>query len=328
MPIDPAKSKIVTQWKYDPSPLIACRMDPKGRFVFTTAEDNTIQRWELPSGNKLAFTAHDSWVFSLAFSPDAETLYSGGGDGRLVWWSTAAGQPTPIRRVDAHQGWIRQIAVSPDGKLVATVGNDQKVKLWNAADGMLIREQAGHENQVYSTLFHPQGTWLLSGDLLGFVKQWDVASGSLVRSFEAKDLHSYNGGQGVHFGGVRTLAISRDAKMLACGGLFKAENPLGAVHEPLVVVFDWESQKIVQSQVAEGVKGSLWRALYHPDGFLIGVSGGSSGGFLHFWKVENPKEAHRFALPNVARDMDLAADGSQVVTTHYDRHVRITALIA
>lgn len=325
MPADPTKAKVVSQWKHE-SPLIACRIDPKGRFVVTTAEDNGLQRWDLPGGNKLAFAAHDSWVFSLAFTPDGETLVSGGGDGRLIWWNNLAAQPTVVRKVDAHLGWIRQIAVSPDGKLLASAGNDQKVKIWNIADGALVKEFVGHENQVYSTLFHPQGASLLSGDLLGFVRQWDVATGMAARTFEAKDLHSYNGGQGVHFGGIRAMAFNRDAKLLACGGLFKAENPLGAVHEPLAVVFDWESLKVVQSHVAEGMKGSLWRLLYHPDGFLMGVSGGSSGGFLIFWKPENPKEFHRFALPNVARDMDLHPDGLQVATTHYDRHLRISTL--
>src|SRR6185437_13782127 len=98
------------------------------------------------------------------------------------------------------------------------------VKLWNFADGSLLRTMTGHEDQIYSVLFHPQGQFLLSGDLLGIVFQWDVANGSLVRKFEAKDLHSYNGGQQVHFGGVRTMALSLDGKFLACGGLYKGEN--------------------------------------------------------------------------------------------------------
>src|SRR5262245_3473778 len=112
--LDPTKSKVVSQWKHE-SPLIDCRIDPKARYVMTSAEDNTIQRWDLPSGNKVSFSAHDSWVFCLGFSPDGETMYSGGGDGKLVWWPTSAAQPAPIRKVDAHQGWVRQLAVSPDG---------------------------------------------------------------------------------------------------------------------------------------------------------------------------------------------------------------------
>lgn len=322
MPLDPSKTQIASQWPYT-SPLIACRLDPQGRYVFTSAEDNTVQRWELANGNKVVFTAHDSWVFALGVTPDAGTLLTGGGDGRLVWWPVAAEKPEPLRRIDAHQGWIRQLALSADGKFVATAGNDHKVKLWSVADGTLVREFAGHENQVYSVLFHPSGTALVSGDLLGLVRHWDPATGSQLRQFEAKDLHSYNGGQGVHFGGIRALAWSGDGKQLGCGGLHKAENPLGAVHEPLFVLFDWESQQVLGTHVAEGVKGSLWRLVVHPDGFWIGASGGSSGGFLHFWKAGTSKEAHRFALPNLARDLDLSADRTQFVTVHYDKHVRL-----
>ncbi|MFO0819673.1 MAG: hypothetical protein U1A77_17125 [Pirellulales bacterium] len=322
MPIDPAKTKIDSQWAHT-SPLIACRFDPLGRFVFTSAEDNTIQRWELTKGEKTAWGGHDSWVFALGVTPDGATLISGGGDGRLIWWNAADAKPEAVRRVDAHQGWIRQLSISADGQAVATAGNDQKVRLWKVADGALLREFHGHENQVYSVLFHPAGTWVLSGDLLGFVRQWDVSTGASARQFEAKDLHSYNGGQGVHFGGIRAIALSRDGKQMACGGLHKAENPLGAVHEPLMVIFDWESQKVVQSCVADGAKGSLWRLVQHPEGLWIGASGGSSGGFLHFWKSDQAKESHRFQLPNLARDFDLNADSSRFATTHYDKHLRI-----
>ena len=327
MPTDPAQSHVTQQWPYT-SPLIACRFDPKQRYVFSTAEDNQIQRWTIPSGEKITFTAHDSWVFSLEPTSDGETLLSGGGDGRLVWWPAAAEKPQPQRVVDAHHGWIRALAISPDGKTVATVGNDKLVKLWNFADGALLRTMTGHEDQVYSVIFHPQGQYLLSGDLLGFVCQWDLTNGSLVRKFEAKELHSYNGGQQVHFGGVRTMALSLDGKFLACGGLYKGENPLGAVLEPLVMVFEWESQKLAVSQTAEGLKGPLWRIQYHPDGYLIGACGGSSGGFLLFWKLDQPKEFHRLKLPAMVRDSDLSSDKMQVATIYADKHLRITRLEA
>ena len=61
-------------------------------------------------------------------------------------------------------------------------------------------------------------------------------------SFDAKALHTYEGGQQVDFGGVRGLAISGDGGSVAGGGLHKATNPPGAVHEPLVLVFDGKSR--------------------------------------------------------------------------------------
>ncbi len=327
MTADPKQTHVAVQWKHD-SPLMNCRFDPQGRFVFATAEDMTIQRWELYSGTKVGFGAHDSWAHGIALLPDGETLITGGCDGQLIWWPAAAEMPEPTRKIDAHNGWIRFVSVSPDGKLLATAGNDNLVKLWTAEDGTLVRELAGHEKDVYSTLFHPDGEILLSGDLAGQVKQWEVVSGNLVRTFDAKALHTYNGGQRVDYGGVRSMSISPDRTQLACGGLHKASNPLGAVNEPLVMRFEWDSQKLLKSHVGEGVKGVVWRTLFHPDGFLVAASGGSGGGFLLFWNADADKEFHKLKLPNTARDVALHPDGIQLATTHHDRHLRISKMAA
>jgi WD40 repeat protein len=199
------------------------------------------------------------------------------------------------------------------------------VKIWNVADGSLVRELVGHESHLYSVLFHPGGEFLLSGDLKGVVRQWSVGTGETVRTFDAKALHTYEGGQQVDFGGVRALSVSPDGKHLACGGLHKASNPLGAVHEPLVLLFEWESQKLAQSHVAEGLNGVIWRAMHAAD-FLVGVSGGSGGGVLLFWRPDQPKEFHRFALPQLPRDGDLHPDGLQLATACYDSKLRICRL--
>lgn len=325
--VDPKQAKVVAQWKHE-RPLIDCRFDPLGRFLVSCSEDFTLQRWALDSGEKVTLSGHQSWPRSLAFTPDGETLFSAGSDEQLLWWSVGDAQPQVGRAVEAaHRGWIRSVSVSPDGRLLASGGNDLMVRLWNTADGTPVRELKGHSKQVYTTLFHPDGQSLLSGDLGGQVHQWDLASGELLHTFEAKDLHTYNKGQGVDYGGVRSLALSPDTTRLACSGLHKATNPLGAVNEPLVMVFDMESRKLVRSHQAEGVRGAGWRTLYHPDGFLIGVSGGSGGGFLLFWKPEEEKEFHKLKLPNTARGMDLHPDGTRVATAHHDGHVRITSLV-
>ena len=324
---DPSETHITTQWKVD-SPLIACRFDPQARFVFASAQDNSVLRWDLADGRRVVMRGHDSWVRTIAFSPGGEQVITGGCDGRLIWWSTGAENPEPLRTVDAHQGWIRAACSSPDASLLATGGNDQLVKVWNATDGTLVAELSGHEKDVFSVLFHDDGTQLLSGDLAGQVHQWEVASGKLERTFDAKQLTTYHSGQRVDFGGVRTLAMSRDGKYLACGGLHKATNPLGAVHEPLILLYEWDSQKLVQSFIAEGLKGVIWRAQFHAKQFLCAALGGNSGGFLLFWKADQPKDFHRLKLPHLARDLDMHPDGIQLATTHYDRHLRISRMTA
>jgi WD40 repeat protein len=298
--------------------------------VFCGSEDAAVERFNLADGARTVINGgHQTWVRAIAWSKDGSFAISGGCDGKITWWESTAAEPKPIRTIDAHKGWIRSLDVSPDGTLLVSGGNDNIVRLWNITDGSLIRELIGHPRHVYSVAFHPQGEFVLSGDLMGDLKQWETATGKEVRAFDATPLHSYNGGQQVDFGGIRALAVSPDGKWLVAGGLYKATNPLGAVHEPLVLLYDWETQKLEKQLIAEGVtQGVIWRLRWLSDGSIMGLSGGGSGGFLLFWKPETEKDYHRFKLPNLARDMDLHPDGLQVATAHYDRNLRITRLAA
>lgn len=326
---DPKQAHVVSQWAHD-RPLNASRFDPQGRYVFCGSQDDLVERFQLSDGAKTVMAGgHQTWVRSLAFTSDGAFTVSGGCDGKLTWWDTTAAEPKPVRSLDAHKGWIRSLSVSPDGKLLASGANDKIIRLWNIADGTLVRELVGHERDVYCVQFHPSGEFLLSGDLMGSLRQWSVADGKEIGAFDATPLHSYNGGQQVDFGGIRGIAVSPDGKWLAAGGLHKASNPLGAVHEPTVLLFDWESRKMEKQQLAEGItQGVIWRLQWLADGSLLGMSGGGSGGFLIFWKPDAEKDYHRFQLPNLARDMDVHPDGLQIATAHYDRHVRITRLAA
>ncbi len=322
---DPKETHVVQEWKHD-SPLICCRFDPQGRYVLASAEDSSVQRWHLESGAKTPMVGHESWVRGITFCDGGNTAVTAGSEGRLIWWPVEAEQPQPARTVEAHKGWIRCIATSPDGNVIASAGNDRTVRLWNAADGAPVGELTGHECDIYSVLYHPGGELLLSGDLKGHIKVWELSTGNALDEFDATKLHSYNKGQQVDFGGVRTMALSADTAQLAAGGLFNASNPLGAVHDPIVLRFERESKKLLQSHIAEGLKGIAWRVIFHVDGPLIGVSGGSSGGFLLFWNADEEKEFHRFKLPNLARDMDLHPDGLRLATAHYDQQLRISSM--
>ena len=57
--LDVKATNVVHEWKYT-SPLINCRFDPTGEYVFSTAEDCSIQRWRYDSGEHDVLEAHDS----------------------------------------------------------------------------------------------------------------------------------------------------------------------------------------------------------------------------------------------------------------------------
>lgn len=249
---DPKLAHMVSQWPHD-RPLNACRFDPTGRFVFCGSEDAAVERFNLTDGARTIINGgHQTWVQAIAFSKDGMHAISGGCDGKMTWWESACRNHSQFAAL-MHKGWIRSLDVSPDGTLLVSGGNDNVVRLWNISDGSLVREFAGHTRHVYSVAFHPQGQFLLSGDLIGGLRQWEIATGKEIRTFDATPLHSYNGGQQVDFGGIRAIAVSPDGKWLVAGGLHKATNPLGAVHEPLVLLFDWETQKLEKQLIAEGL---------------------------------------------------------------------------
>lgn len=327
---DLQQAHVVSEWSSDRA-LNACRFDPNGRYVFTGAEGSIVGRYALGDGAKTALSGGhpDTWVKAIAFSRDGARVFSGGCDGAIAVWETAAATPTPQRIVAAHKGWVRTLELSPDGTQLASAGDDGFVRLWNVEDGSLVQELKGHDRPVYAAVFAGDGTYIVSGDLMGIVKQWKLADGSEAAKFDAAALHSYNGGQQVDFGGTRALAISSDGKTLAVGGLHKATNPLGAVHEPLVLLFDWETRELKRQLVAEGItQGGMWSLRWLADGTLMGLCSGGSGGFLLFWNAEGDKDFYRFKLPNLARGMDLHPDGLQVATAHYDKRLRIVKLAA
>src|SRR5437773_2353194 len=65
-PTDPTAARLERELKHA-RPLIGCRFDPSGRFLFASSEDNTVQRFDLLSGAKTALTGHESWVRGMAF---------------------------------------------------------------------------------------------------------------------------------------------------------------------------------------------------------------------------------------------------------------------
>lgn len=325
---DPKLTHMASEWSYE-RPLTACRFDPTGKYVFSGAQDNTVQRWELAAGKLTKFAAHDSWVRAIAFSPDGKTLYTGGYDGRLIVWPATAEKPEPTRVAQAHEGWIRAMAVSPDGQRIATCGNDLHVRLWNAADGKLVYEWPGHQSHVYNVAFHPTGEQLVSCDLKGNFKHWDVASGKLAREFAAEALTGYDKTFWAHIGGARSMTFNAAGSLLAAGGITKVTNAFAGIGFAAVVVIDWEAGKAkIQHGAKAPVNGVAWGVVWHPDGYWIGLSGGGGGGLLYFWKPDAPQEFHLLKLADPGHDLALHPDGLQLAVPHADGKLRIYRLTA
>jgi WD40 repeat protein len=320
---DPTQIRLLKELKHD-RPLFSCRIDPQGKFVFAGAHDSLVERWDAASDKKDAFTGHQSWVRGMAFQPAGDLLCTGDYAGRVNAWRYAA-EPvqSPIYSIAAHKGWVRAMAISPDGATMATVGNDNIVRLWNAGDGKPLRELIGHESHVYNVAFHPGGH-LVSADLKGVIKDWDLATGAAVRQFDASLLWKYDSTFRADIGGARGFAISPDGQWVAAAGITDVTNAFAGIGHAVIALFDWntgERKQVLRPK--EDFKGVAWSVAFHPAGFIVAAAGGGGGGALWFFKPDAPQPFHAFKLPAVARDMALHPNGLHVAVAHYDKTLRL-----
>lgn len=306
-----------------PAPLLGCRFDPSGKYVFAGAEDNVVHRWNLDDKKRVEFKAHKSWVRALGFAPKEGWLLSGDYTGRLLAWPIEGDTPTPTRDVAAHTGWLRALNVDTAGTHVATCGNDRLIKLWSLPDLKLVRTYEGHETHVYNVAFHPSEPFLVSGDQKGIIKVWHRATGKVEREFDAKVLHKYDNTFGADIGGIRGISFSPDGKLLACAGITNVSNAFAGVGNPLVILFDWTTGKPKQLlKPKDAFQGTAWGVVCHPEGPIIGAAGGN-GGMVWFWKADEAASTFAFKVPNNARDLALHPDGKRIAVPCADGAVRL-----
>ena len=120
--------------------------------------------WNAATGAHLrTLEGHATWVASVAFSPDGQTIVSGSGDFTIRLWDAATGEHLRILGVvwndnseEGHTSWVRSVAFSPDGETIVSGSEDRTVRLWNAATGEHLRTLRGHTNPVYSVTFSPE----------------------------------------------------------------------------------------------------------------------------------------------------------------------------
>ena len=331
--------------------LLACRFDPTGKYIVASGMNVQVSQLEVnftTPATPLHVEGHKSWVAALAFTPDGTRLCSADYTGLVHCWAFPFPDATlqPAWSQPAHRGWVRAMAISPDGKLLATCGNDIAVRLWSVSDGAAVAELKGHDCDVYSVAFHPAGRHLVSGDLKGIVKQWDLSDHKCVRDLDAKQMFVQQ--DNIRLGGVRGMQFNATGSILACTGMSGFGSIGDGIGSATVLLFDWEQGRLTHTLLpTESTRSFANGAAFFPDDVLMAATGGLDRGFLLFWKpgpanplpevpqdqpvaaitpaVEQPKRVDsffRFAMAETGWAMDMHPDGRHFAAAHHDQQLR------
>ena len=210
-------------------------------------------------GGKAAVSGLDSWKHERAdlqgagrlrrdHLPDAEARALHARLRRLPRQVDLVGGPSGFAQAAPHgrgpprlDSGRRRQPRRPDGRQLRQRPRGQAVEApWTAKP---IRTLDGHASHVYNVAFHPDGKRLVSCDLKGVVKDWNLNTGTSERELDAKTLWKYDPGFMADIGGARAMTFSADGTQLACAGITNVSNAFAGVGNPAVVLFDWKDGK-------------------------------------------------------------------------------------
>ncbi len=310
--------------KIEPTQQVArIRFSPDGKFLFGGGYDAKIHRWDL-SGEKAVelpmIEGHHGWVQCVEFAPNGGPLLSVDSWGQIAA-RRIAGQDVELlwKNEIAHDGWIYDLSISADGKRVATVGRDRFARVWSVEDGARLFELPQHEHDLPRVALHPDGQSLVTGDLFGTLRHWDLASGKLVRELKLEKLHFYDRIQDVP--GIFVLRFDDDGKTLLCGGGEPAriQNHQGI---PTLNQIDWESLTVRKTQhFGEEKDGFIFDLARHPDGwFLLATSGNPGAGQFVLAQPDADEPFFKFTKLSNCHSVALSPDGTRAIVSATNRN--------
>ena len=198
-----------------------------------------------------------------------------------------------ISAADSDDGWIRKIAYLPDGRVV-TGSKSGAVRVWNLQtgerEGTSIRE---HEDEVWDLAVTRDGARIISGDINGQVKVWDVKSHKLVKAWTHRKIFP-------------VIAISPDDRLIAVGGW-----PVG--------IYTTEGEQVNSIEIHHTVIALS----FSPDGNLNKLACGTKNDIRVYdintgTPVLDPLKGHE----DLVRSVLWSRDGSKLFSASHDKTIR------
>jgi len=256
---------------------------------------------ESEEGKKLrVFKGHRGWVMSVAFSPDRNTLASGGVDSSVRLRSFSKSRPQEIVLPQVHPAGVHSLAFSPDGKFLATGSGslDGLIFLWyvKGDDPEPVAALRGHTAPVEALAFSPDGRLLASAGTDRLVRLWDITSKG------AEERATMKG----HTDTIKTLAFAPDSRVVASAGQDET-------------IRLWSVGRLWTEELAvlRGPMGHVLSVAFSPDAQTL--ASGSQDQIVRLWDLGGRQSGERSMVklkehPGVVRLVLFPPEGNRLVS--------------
>ncbi len=284
--------------------------------LIVSAGGTSLRLWDAATGREnRTFAGVTEVIYSVAFSPDARLIITGGYNHKAKLWDVETGKTIKVFTGPTKDDLIESVAFSPDGRSVLTSGSDKVIRLWDIASGQEIRSFTGHTAWVNSVGFSPDGKYAVSGSWDGTIKIWDVSTGAETGPFkENKTVPDYKAARD----NVRSAAgrgrggDSRGAVPAPAAAAPRSEAPPA----PIVRMGDKMAWNI------ESFKNRLSTVIYSPDGqYLLS---GNWGGVISLWDASTGQKIKNFTgHSGRINSLAFSSDGRRILSAGRDNLVKI-----
>ncbi len=198
------------------TPPYAFAYSPDGKTIASTSWDkparmrgrsiSAVEVWDIATQEDKAILIGHPWrVNSIAYSPDGETIATGGWDrdNTVRLWNAQTGQNIFTSRIQTK--WGTFVIFSPDGTTYAAAAADNTVHLGDGKTGKHKITLTGHSEQVSCAAYSPDSKTIATGSYDGTIRLWDVTTGNHKTTLTS-DKES-----------VTFIGYSPDGNTIACG---------------------------------------------------------------------------------------------------------------